>query len=308
MKRMIIKSGILCFIVIFFAGCVETNEYDYVDYRAPNWTSDGKIVFVKDSNHLIEKRGLFSYESNSKGSSEVYTLCEIDSDGSGYKEIGVLLESYDYAYSLRLTNTSSIDDWVVLGMQSSDQTEEHVYVIKRDGTGLQEVGEGRNPDFSPDASRIVYEKPNQGIWIMDRDGGNDRQIISKSEAIHPAWSADGEKIAYTRSDSLGIFIGDTVGNLILVWKGDSVRPIGSRLDWGPLDSNSVIVRGEKNGDYGFVILKVDSLQKCTFTKYHNGFYTFYYKWSSDGDKLIAHDENGWFIVNISGTNKWYLNP
>jgi len=297
---------VLCLIIVILIGCNNVS-YTYeasVDYEAPNWTSDGKVVFIKDSNYVKIAHGSMGSEQwNVEGSKEVLTLCEINSDGTGFTEKGVVLRSEDYAYALGVTGLSSAGNWVTFGIEGL-----HIYVANRDGTNTEEIGEGTYPDFSPDASNIVYEKPNQGIWIMDRDGGNDRQIISNIEAIHPAWSADREKIAYTRSDSLGIFVSDIAGNLILMWKGDSIRPIGSRLDWGPLDSNSVIVRGEKNGDYGFVILKVDSLQQCTFTKYYNGFHTFYYKWSSDGDKLIAHDENGWFAGNISGTNKWYLQP
>jgi hypothetical protein len=283
---------VISLIILFITGCTKVSYEDVISCESPNWTSDGKVVFVRE-------KEVWKVEEDIGVRTEIISdstwLYEINSDGTGKENKGLLFVDTSFGGA----GLSSAGDWVVFGDGDSN-----IWVVRRDGTSLQEVGEGSYPDFSPDASQIVYQKPNQGIWIMDRDGENDHQIISDTDVRYPAWSPDDTLIAYTRSDSLGIFISDMIGNLIVAWEGDSVRAVGDRLDWGPLDSNAVIIRGRKTPDYGFIIFKVDSSENYRFTNHD----AFYYKWSPDGNKLIAHDANGWFIVDINGINKWYLQP
>jgi Tol biopolymer transport system component len=52
------------------------------------------------------------------------------------------------------------------------------------------------PDLSPDGSKIAYAKRNEGIWIMNRDGSGDHQIVGDTTASYPAWSPDDTLIAY----------------------------------------------------------------------------------------------------------------
>jgi hypothetical protein len=39
--------------------------------------------------------------------------------------------------------------------------------------------------------RIVFKKPS-GIWVMDADGKNEKQITTIEEDEYPAWSPDGK--------------------------------------------------------------------------------------------------------------------
>jgi dipeptidyl aminopeptidase/acylaminoacyl peptidase len=57
----------------------------------------------------------------------------------------------------------------------------------------------RVPDWSPDGSKIVFQRPGQSsveIWVVDADGGNPTRITSGETHFVPAWSPDGLKIVF----------------------------------------------------------------------------------------------------------------
>jgi len=307
MRKIWLVLLVLVGIMMLMQGCTKRWEEEEINYMAPNWTSDGKIVFV-------EEKIIWKYEKpwlldvNGWQDSKNIWLCEINSDGTGKKRIANIFN--DVLRSI--LSTSSAGDYVVTG----EDKHKEIWVIKRDGTGLQKVGEGTYPDFSPDAERIVYQKKDQGIWIMNRDGSADHQIISDGQ--HPAWSSEGGRIAYTRSDSSGIWIADTSGSLVHSWKGDSiVYPVRGvsvgYIDWGPPDSNTVITEGARISpqiEDGFIVLYLDSLQKYVFTPVK----AYVYRWSPDGIRFSARDSGGYFITtfgsnySVNFDNKWYLKP
>jgi Tol biopolymer transport system component len=58
-----------------------------------------------------------------------------------------------------------------------------------------------NAQYSPDATRIVFESQRSGtqeVWVADRDGRNGLQLTSFNGRLGgtPAWSPDGQSIAY----------------------------------------------------------------------------------------------------------------
>jgi hypothetical protein len=246
------------------------------------------VVFIKDSNYVKIAHGAMGAEQwNVEGSKEVLTLCEINSDGTGFTEKGEVLRSEDYAYALDVTGLSSSGNWVTFGIE-----DRHIYVSDRDGTNAEEVGQGTNPDFSPDASQIVYEKSDEGIWIMDRDGGNDHKIIDDGGGV--AWSPEGGRIAYI---SEGLLIADTLGNII-----DSLGSTRWGADWGHIDSNSIIAC-DYSIDKGIVI-HLDTSIEDTLSFYSGAGF----KVSTDGNLVLGYDANGWYIIDVIGTSKLYINP
>ncbi len=315
MKKILTIISIIGLLGVF-AGCGRrTDEGKY--WSAPNWTSDGKIVFLE--HYCIQKWEQTISGWTQAGGSEEINLYEIDNNGSGLRKI-TEIDSNEFGHGPELggISTSSAGNWIVLSIEDWRRGEHYpvIYTVKRNGDSLMEIGSGTYPDFSPDASKIVYEKPNQGIWIMNKDGSNDHQIVKNLEANRPAWSTDGEKIGYIRSDSLGIWVVDTSGNLIYSWKGDSVvKPGGpGGIDWGPPDSNAIIAEcGRISPEYedGFIVLYLDSLQKkYVFTPLK----ACVYRWSPDGRHFKAQDSEGNFITtfgnnySVNFATKWYLKP
>jgi Tol biopolymer transport system component len=74
--------------------------------------------------------------------------------------------------------------------------------------------EETSPEYSPDGTKIVYISTgpnpccvasyNNDIWVMNADGTNQTQLTTTDfpiQSIAPAWSADGTKIAFSRTES-----------------------------------------------------------------------------------------------------------
>lgn len=97
-----------------------------------------------------------------------------------------------------------------------------IYRVKPNGKGLQKVAEGRDGNISPDGKKIVFTQRGEkgyGVWIMDANGENKKQIIpyeSEIGGVAPVWSADGKKIAFSGQDGeySEIFICDSSGKNI----------------------------------------------------------------------------------------------
>jgi Tol biopolymer transport system component len=283
-------------IMLLVVGCsLFYNEYDLVRYKAPNWTDNGKIVFIKDYRHVRDKKTITGLIGDVAGSWEAYILCEIDKDGNNYTEICTLAVCKESAYLLRIDNTSSSGEWVSIGMVGGYGIEKGVYVVKRDGSGLMRVSEGTYPDLSPNADRIVYQKENEGIWIINMDGSGDHQIVSDTMASYPAWSPSSNKIAISSEQLYIVNINGTILNTLGTWKGIA--------DWSISDSSKIIGYIPGRGNALIVSIETGEIDTLNIrTGDGTGF-----KWSPDGSYLIGYD-GSWYVINIDGTNKWYIEP
>ena len=281
-------------IMLIVVGCsLFYNEYDLVRYKAPNWTDDGKIVFIKDYRHVRDQKTITGLIGDVAGSWEAYILCEIDKDGNNYTEICTLAVCKESAYLLRIDNTSSSGEWVAMGMVGGYGIEKGVYVVKRDGSGLMKVSEGTYPDFSPNVDKIVYQKENEGIWIMNRDGSGDHQIVSDTTASYPAWSPDDTLIAYVSKELYGTHVINT--------NGDSLR-FYSTADyprWSKIENNVLYVTKYMQGiSINVETSMIDTLNIRSGVGINPDY---------SGNYFIAYD-GSWYVINIDGTDKHYIEP
>ena len=78
---------------------------------------------------------------------------------------------------------------------------QHSYlkVMKPDGSGKRRVGvEGLNPAYSPDGQWIAYDRDND-IYTAYRNGESELNLTASQDlARHPDWSPDGQTIVYQR--------------------------------------------------------------------------------------------------------------
>ncbi len=76
----------------------------------------------------------------------------------------------------------------------------NIYEVNGDGSNLQRVTYGLDPALSPDGKRIAFTRWNApaGVFIANRDGSNEQQILNANKPLSPQWSPDGTKIAFTR--------------------------------------------------------------------------------------------------------------
>src|SRR5207249_12268650 len=107
--------------------------------------------------------------------------------------------------------------------------QEDIFVIKTDGTGLQQltndVYKDRYPRWSPDGRRIAFQSNRGGkfdIWLINPDGsGLERLTYAPAPAVYfPVWSPDGKRLVYTIPDASPF-----VMEVAKPWKEQSPKPI-----------------------------------------------------------------------------------
>jgi hypothetical protein len=67
-----------------------------------------------------------------------------------------------------------------------------ISVVQPDGTGLQQLtstGDALDPAWSADGQQIAFHRLDQGIWVMNADGSGMHQVSKVGRT--PAWSPDG---------------------------------------------------------------------------------------------------------------------
>lgn len=80
-----------------------------------------------------------------------------------------------------------------------------IFVMDKDGSDAVALTDGstldRDPDWSPDGSRIVFQSARDGneeIYVMDADGSNPVRLTDETAADEqPVWSPDGTQIAFS---------------------------------------------------------------------------------------------------------------
>ncbi len=72
-----------------------------------------------------------------------------------------------------------------------------IYVANEDGSGSHRLvaSGGSNPAWSPDGEKIAYVNSGD-IWVMNADGSGKTRLTTEGTNRSPAWSPDGKKIAF----------------------------------------------------------------------------------------------------------------
>jgi len=109
-----------------------------------------------------------------------------------------------------------------------------IVVVKADGRGLRAVTRNfrdRSPSWSPDGSRLVFERAGR-LFVIRSDGSGLRLITpGLNRAGEPAWSPDGRSIAFVRGRT--IYVTRVSGGAIRrVFESDGDSLV-SRPAWSP---------------------------------------------------------------------------
>ena len=206
------------------------------DGSVPAWSPDGtQIAFARpDLGKMI------SFGEGSSGTP--YYLYMMGADGTDVRQI-TRGDHSDYFPAWSPTGRQ-----VVFLRQGAG-----VFVMNADGTGLRKLtGSGVEvlsaPDWSPDGTSIAIAvngerngKPG-GILLLHPDGSKSSWIPGTEAAYpdhvgNPAWSPDGQLIAYTRGYPSTIVISRPDGTDKRVLHPDPGEDSLEELAWGPADTS-----------------------------------------------------------------------
>ena len=269
-------------IMLLVVGCrVEYSETEKV--LAPSWADNGDIIYVKE--YTRWKTTYNTFGEDCVMIADTFYLMRCDVQGENKILIRVITSEFG-GWTAVSSNSSS--DWAIVSFMGGYA---RMYLMKLDGSDIDTLGAGMYPDLSPDGSKIVYAKRNEGIWIMNRDGSGDHKIVSDTTASYPAWSPDDTLIAYGIDGKVNIFNLKNIQNI-------KVYDYLYFPNWYT-EEKLLVHYSSPNYEGG---LLVDIITDKVDTLLHS-----YIKSSPDTNYFIGYD-GLYFIVNIDGTNKWYIEP
>ena len=79
-----------------------------------------------------------------------------------------------------------------------------IHVVRTDGSGLRRVtASGTHPAWSPDGERLAYCEWMDGIWVVGADGSGDHAVTHTRFSSGVDWSPDGTQLVFAGSDPPG---------------------------------------------------------------------------------------------------------
>jgi Tol biopolymer transport system component len=171
----------------------------------------------------------------------------------------------------------SVGDLRLVFTGAADEEGGDLFGLTRDGQvrRLTHDGGSYGPSFSPDASRIVFSSVGDegdvsdtvgasglDLYVLAADGSGRRRLLDGDEDVSPAWSPDGDQIAFVRggaADGAGrIFVVDPdgEGSARLLVEQDAT---GNDSDpaWSPDGTQLAFVRTEPEGLSHLMVANAD---------------------------------------------------
>lgn len=177
-----------------------------------------------------------------------------------------------------------------------------IFVMRADGSGTRRLTRSREhdsrPSFSPDGSRIVFDRGEWGdLYVINADGSGLHRITrDPAQETDPAWSPDGRWIAYVRRER-----GTRVHEIWLVGPGgERAHPL-TRLGagsyspaWSPDSRRLAFASNAGSRSWGIYEVAVDGRGLRLLVR-PQGDGSFEPAWSPDGTRL-AFTQGGAVVV------------
>jgi Tol biopolymer transport system component len=302
----------------------------------PDWGPDGQIAFVSDG---VDHRPAV-YVMNADGSNQTQlVLTQVmaaprwSPDGRliAFVKVSVLttdiyVMNADGSAVTQLTHTTlneNFPDWSADGLRicfdANDGVSNHLYIMNRDGSAAARITTAAADEFQPDweplprtttrLADIAFSTDRDGnyeIYSMTADGANLRPITIRSNFNDwsPAWSSDGQKIAFASNPlpayPYDIYTMNADGSgLTRLTNGAGVAQ-NLNPAWSPDGRELAFVSTRENGAEIYVMNADGSNQtRLTFSRVPETSWPRHPAWSPDGRQLAFNSrQSGQQHINV----------
>jgi Tol biopolymer transport system component len=88
----------------------------------------------------------------------------------------------------------------LIAFTSVQSGQRFVFVVRPDGTGGMRLAAGSEPEWSPDGGKILLTRSNSttfngDLYVVNRDGSGEKNLINDWDVVTHRWAPDGSKIA-----------------------------------------------------------------------------------------------------------------
>ncbi|MFC1601363.1 FG-GAP-like repeat-containing protein [Candidatus Sumerlaeota bacterium] len=138
---------------------------------------------------------------------------------------------------------------------SSQSGNNDIWLLNHDGSSdrqlTTDLGDDRDPSWSPDGDKIVFASDRDGDWdlfVSGIDGSPPTQLTNDpSSDTQPAWSSDGNTIAFVsdRDGNSEVYIVDTSGSGARNLTADPATDLAP--SWSP-NSGKIVFSSDRDGD------------------------------------------------------------